>query len=93
MQIRCLLAYQRPFAPKTRFVSADRYIRQRDNLVRSACMHIQRIQKALTEINVQLHQVVSDITGATGMAIIRAIVAGHDPQTLATGATSSESPE
>jgi hypothetical protein len=56
-------------------------------------MHIQRIQKALTEINVQLHQVVSDITGATGMAIIRAIVAGHDPQTLATGATSSESPE
>jgi len=39
------------------------YIRQRDNLVRSACVHVQRIQKALTEMNVLLHQVVSDITG------------------------------
>jgi len=42
------------------------------------------MQKALTEMNM-LHQVVSDITGTTGMSIIRAIVAGeHDPQTLAT---------
>ena len=42
------------------------------------------MQKALTEMNVQLHQVVSDVTGVTGMAIIRAIVAGErDPQQLA----------
>jgi transposase len=42
------------------------------------------MQKALTEINVQLHRVVSDITGVTGMAIIRAILAGErDPQRLA----------
>ena len=60
------------------------YIRQRDNLIKSACVHIQRMQKALTQMNVQLHQVVSDLTGTTGMAIIRAIVAGeHNPQTLA----------
>ena len=60
------------------------YIRQRDNLVRSACVHVHRMQKALTEMNVQLHQVVSDITGTTGMTIIRAIVAGEqNPQTLA----------
>ena len=40
--------------------------------------------KALTQMNIQLHQAVSDITGTTGMAIIRAIVAGeHDPQVLA----------
>jgi transposase len=42
------------------------------------------MQKALTEMNVQLHRVVSDVTGVTGMAIIRAILAGErDPQRLA----------
>jgi hypothetical protein len=42
------------------------------------------MQKALTQMNVQLHKVVSDITGTTGMAIIRSIVAGEqNPQTLA----------
>ena len=42
------------------------------------------MQKALTQMNVQLHKVVSDITGITGMAIIRAIAAGEkDPQILA----------
>jgi regulator of PEP synthase PpsR (kinase-PPPase family) len=42
------------------------------------------MQKALTQMNMQLHKVVSDITGTTGMAIIRAIVAGErDPQILA----------
>jgi transposase len=47
-------------------------------------VHIQRMQKALTEMNIQLHRVVSDITGVTGMAIIRAILAGNrDTQELA----------
>jgi hypothetical protein len=42
------------------------------------------MQKALMEMNVQLHHVISDITGVTGMGIIRAIVAGtHDPNELA----------
>ena len=46
--------------------------------------HIQHMQKALMEMNLQLHHVVSDITGATGMRIIRAIVAGErDPEVLA----------
>jgi transposase len=73
------------FRPQDQVCVLRSYIRQRDNLVRSACVHVQRIQKALTEMNVLLHQVVSDITGTTGMSIIRAIVAGeHDPQTLAT---------
>ncbi len=72
------------FRPSDQICVLRSYIRQRDNLVRSACVHVQRIQKALTEMNVLLHQVVSDITGTTGMTIIRAIVAGeHDPQTLA----------
>lgn len=73
------------FRPEDQICVLRSYIRQRDNLVRSACVHIQRMQKALTEMNLQLHQVVSDMTGTTGLAIIRAIVAGeHDPQTLAT---------
>jgi hypothetical protein len=46
--------------------------------------YIQHLQKALTQMNVQLHHVVSDITGVTGMRIVRAIVAGErDAATLA----------
>jgi transposase len=72
------------FRPTDQVCVFRSYIRQRDNLIKSACVHIQRMQKALTQMNVQLHQVVSDLTGTTGMAIIRAIVAGeHNPQTLA----------
>jgi transposase len=42
------------------------------------------MQKALMQMNLQLHHVVSDITGVTGMAIVRAIVAGErDPAVLA----------
>jgi transposase len=50
-----------------------------------AAAHIQHMQKALTQMNLQLHHVMSDITGVTGMTIIRAIVAGErDPNVLAT---------
>src|SRR4029079_6845275 len=49
-----------------------------------AASHIQHMQKALTEMNLQLHHVVSDITGATGLRVIRAILAGErDPAVLA----------
>ncbi|MGH8002863.1 MAG: IS110 family transposase, partial [Brasilonema sp.] len=72
------------FRPEDEICILRSYIRQRDSLIRSASVHIQRMQKALTQMNIQLHQAVSDITGTTGMAIIRAIVAGeHDPQVLA----------
>ena len=53
------------------------YLRQRERLVEYAAAHIQHMQKALMEMNLQLHHVVSDITGVTGMKIIRAIVAGE----------------
>jgi transposase len=60
------------------------YLRQRERLLDYAASHIQHMQKALTQMNLQLHHVVTDITGATGMAIIRAIVAGErDPAVLA----------
>jgi transposase len=72
------------FRPDDQVCVFRSYIRQRDRLTKSASVHIQRMQKALTEMNVQLHRVVSDITGVTGMAIIRAIVSGErDPQRLA----------
>jgi transposase len=60
------------------------YLRQRANLVRYAGMHVQHMQKALNQMNLHLHHVVSDITGVTGMKIIRAILDGErDPQVLA----------
>ena len=60
------------------------YLRQRERLLDYAAAHIQHMQKALTQMNLQLHHVVSDITGVTGMSIIRAIVAGErDPKVLA----------
>jgi transposase len=72
------------FRPEDQVCVFRSYIRQRDRLTKSATVHIQRMQKALTEMNLQLHRVVSDVTGVTGMAIIRAIIAGErDPQILA----------
>jgi transposase len=60
------------------------YWRQRNDLVRAAGRHIQRIQKALTQMNVQLANVLSDVSGMTGQAIIKAILAGErDPHQLA----------
>lgn len=72
------------FRPEDQICVLRSYIRQRDNLIKSTCVHIQRMQKALTQMNLQLHRVISDITGTTGLAIIRAIVAGErNPEVLA----------
>lgn len=60
------------------------YSRQRSLLIESMAVHIQHMQKALFQMNIQLSNVLSDITGVTGMQIIRAIVAGQrDPKVLA----------
>jgi transposase len=73
------------FRPDAEIATLRAYLRQRERLVEYAAAHIQHMQKALMEMNVQLHHVVSDITGATGMRIIRAIVAGErNPDVLAT---------
>ena len=52
-------------------------VRLRDVTIEERARHIQRMQKALTQMNVQLTNVISDITGETGLKIIRAIVAGE----------------
>jgi transposase len=72
------------FRPKGQIAELRAYVRQRERLLEYAASHIQHMQKALTEMNLQLHHVVADITGATGLRIIRAILAGeHDPKALA----------
>jgi transposase len=60
------------------------YVRQRANLVRLSGQHIQRMQKALESMNLKLTKVLGDITGVTGLKVIRAILAGErDPAALA----------
>src|SRR5580704_11319881 len=72
------------FRPEAEIAGLRTYLRQRERLLDYAAAHIQHMQKALMQMNLQLHHVVSDITGVTGMTIIRAIVAGErDPNVLA----------
>lgn len=72
------------FRPRDGVVRLRAYLRHRERLVDYAASHIQHMQKALMQMNVQLHHVVADITGVTGMRIIRAIVSGTQaPETLA----------
>jgi len=72
------------FRPSDEVVVWRGYQRQREMLIRYAGQHVQHMQKALEEMNVKLTEVVSDITGLTGMAIIKDIVKGvRDPLKLA----------
>jgi transposase len=72
------------FRPAQDMCALRAYVRHRDNLIRYRSAHVLHMQKALAQMNVQLTLVLSDITGETGMRIIRAIVAGErDPQKLA----------
>ena len=60
------------------------YQRHRSSLIEDAGRHLQRMEKALEQMNVKLPEVVSDLTGVTGMGIIRAIVKGErGPKALA----------
>lgn len=65
------------FRPNQELAPLRSYWRQRANLVESCAQQILRMQKALEQMNIQLHKVVSDLTGVTGMRILRAIVQGE----------------
>jgi transposase len=65
------------FRPKDQVCVLRSLLRLRDSLVKDCSSHILRMQKALVEMNVQIHRVLSDITSYSGMAIIRAILAGE----------------
>ncbi len=72
------------FRPADGIVALRGYLRHRATLIESAGALVQRMQKALIQMNLQLPLVVSDITGVTGLRILRDIVAGHrDPHHLA----------
>lgn len=72
------------FRPADAIVPLRAYLRHRTTLLESASMAVQRMQKALVQMNLQLMRVVSDITGQTGLRILRDLVAGErDPARLA----------
>jgi transposase len=72
------------FRPDEQTCQLRAYLRQRANLVRAASRHVQHMQKALEQMNLKLTEVLSDITGLTGQAIIRAILRGtRAPEKLA----------
>lgn len=72
------------FRPPEAVCAVRTLLRHRDRLVQQAAAHTQHMQKALNQMNLQLHHVLSDLTGVTGLAILDAILAGErDPQVLA----------
>jgi len=72
------------FRPSNDIVELRSYVRQRSRLFKSGGIQVQLMHKALTQMNIQLNHVISDITGVTGLNIVRAILQGErDPKTLA----------
>ena len=72
------------FRPKDLYCVLRTYLRYRDELICARSTQCQHMQKALQQMNVQLPQVLSDVTGVSGLAIIKGILEGQrDPATLA----------
>ncbi|MBV8892389.1 MAG: IS110 family transposase [Acidobacteria bacterium] len=72
------------FRPPQAVCTIRSILRHREGLVQIASTHVQHMQKALDQMNLQLHHVISDITGLTGTAIVEAILKGErDPAILA----------
>lgn len=75
---------QPSFRPPEQICAIRGLVRHRDMLIKYRSAHIQHMQKALTVMNLRLTNVLSDITGVTGMKIIRSIIAGErNPEVLA----------
>jgi transposase len=72
------------YRPEQEVCAVRSLLRHRESLVQMAATHVHHMQKALDQMNLQLHHVISDITGQTGLAIVDAILAGErDPFVLA----------
>src|SRR5262249_53248916 len=72
------------FRPEQAVCEIRSLMRHRQSLVEMSCVHVQHMHKSLDQMNLQIHHVISDITGVTGLAIVDAIVAGNtNPQELA----------
>lgn len=85
--IRQLMSYgllRSAFRPADETCALRALVRQRAGKVQEQSRCIEHMQKALTQMNIQLHHTISDLTGKSGMAIVRAVVAGErDPSVLA----------
>jgi len=72
------------YRPEQEVCAVRSLLRHRESLVQMAATHVNHMQKALDQMNLQLHHVISDITGQTGLAIVDTILAGErDPYVLA----------
>src|SRR6516225_854479 len=72
------------FRPEHAVCEIRSLMRHRENLVQMAAVHVQHMHKSLDQMNLQIHHVISDITGLTGLAIVDAIIGGErDPAVLA----------
>ena len=72
------------YRPEQEVCAVRSLLRHRESLVQMAATHVNHMQKALDQMNVQLHHVISDITGQTGLAIVETILEGErDPYVLA----------
>jgi transposase len=72
------------FRPEQEVCAIRALLRHRESLVQMAATHVHHMQKALDQMNLQIHHVISDITGQTGLAIVDAMLAGQrDPGELA----------
>ena len=65
------------FCPEQNICAVLTLLRHRGELVKAASEHVQHMHKALTQMNLQIHHVINDITGQTGLAIVDAILAGE----------------
>jgi transposase len=84
MQLHTYGLLRNSFHPEAEIRQMRVYWRQRNTHVQSASTCIQRMQKALTSMNIQLHNVISDLSGLTGMNIVKAILKGErNPNELA----------
>lgn len=71
------------FVPPAHIRRLQDYLRLRNDHITIAGMHIQHMQKALERMNVKLHDVISDLAGVSGQAVVRAILTGErDPERL-----------
>jgi transposase len=83
-QVHSLGLLNASFRPAQQVCALRSILRHREGLVQTASQQIQLMQKALDQMNLQLHHVLSDITGVSGLAILDAILAGErDPAKLA----------
>ncbi len=82
--IQTLQLLTESFRPDADLIALRSLLRHRAQLIEHRSPHVLHMQKALIHMNIRLDQAVSDVTGQTGLAIIRAIVAGErDPHKLA----------